>query len=459
MALQPSWIGSGRASEHVGVRAVLTRFDPRRAPALVLVLAPFVLLALAVGLTAEPTRLIFGGDLAVYRRYGLQVLGGSIPYLDFKVEYPPLALSPMILPLLAPPSGGIDDLGYIWRFTLIEGALAGVAGWLLYRATGRSRSTLVLWAVLVCLAWASVALRYDLWPVLCVLVAVLVVDRRPGVAGVALGLGTMLKLYPLALLPVLGVYVLAGRDRTGFVRLAVGCASVVILVMAAAWVLAGPASLQWLVYQQERGLQIESLGAGLVLGLHLLLGQAVDVRNAFGSIQVHAPGSDLLVAASPVVLVGLLGIVTAVAAIRFRRDYRRLGRVPSTSVGLASAAAVAVLLVSSKVLSVQYVIWLLPFSIFLPLRMRWLLLSVTALSTAIYTIDYTGLERLETPMIAALLVRNALLALLAAWLVVETWTGRGSARDAIAGTANGAVAAGLRVATPEVGPRMVGRAP
>ncbi len=395
-------------------------------------LAPLILLALVVGLTPEPTRRIFASDLSVYRSYGLQVLGGSIPYLDFKVEYPPLALAPMILPLLAPPSGGIDDLGYIWRFALIQGALAAAGGWLLYRATGRSRSTLVLWTVLVGLAWASVALRYDLWPVLCVFVAVLVVDRHPGAAGVALGLGTMLKLYPLALLPVLGAYALAGRDRAGFLRLVVGCASVVILVMWAAWVLAGPASLQWLVYQHERGLQIESLGAGVVLGLHLFLGQSVDVGNAFGSIQVQAPGSDLLVAASPVVLVVLLGIVTAVAAMRFRRDHARLGRVPICSVGLASAAAVAVLLVSSKVLSVQYVTWLLPFSIFLSPRLRWLLLAVTALSTAIYTVDYAGLEHLETPMIAALLVRNALLSFLAAWLVVATWRGLWGARDASA---------------------------
>jgi Glycosyltransferase family 87 len=411
------------------VRATVTCFDPRRAPAVVLLAAPLVLLMLIVGLASEQTRLIFASDLSVYRRYGLQVLGGSIPYLDFKVEYPPLALVPMTVPLLAAPAGGIDDLGYIGRFVVVQGALAVAAGWLLFQATGRSRSTLVLWAVLVGLAWASVALRYDLWPVLCVLVAVLVVDRRPGAAGVALGLGTMLKLYPLALLPVLGAYALAGRDRAGFVRLEVGCASVVIAVMAAAWVLAGPASLQWLVYQQDRGLQIESLGAGLFLGLHLFLGEAVDVGHAFGSIQVRAPGSDLLVGASPVALAALLGIVTAVAAIRFRRDYARLGRVPSTSVGLASAAAIAVVLVGSKVLSVQYVIWLLPFVIFLPLRVRWLLLAVTALSTAIYTIDYTGLSRLETPMIAALLVRNVLLAVMAAWLVVELWTGRADARD------------------------------
>jgi hypothetical protein len=287
----------------------------------------------------------------------------------------------------------------------------------------------VLWAVLVGLAWASVALRYDLWPVLCVLVAVVVVDRRPGAAGVALGLGTMLKLYPLALLPVLGAYALARRDRAGFVRLLVGCASVVVLVTAAAWALAGPASLRWLVYQQERGLQIESLGAGLLLGLHVLVGQPLDVAYAFGSVQVRAPGSDLLVAASPIALAALLGVVTAVAALRFRWDYARLGRVPSSSVHLASAAAIAVLLVGSKVLSVQYVIWLLPFAILLPRRMGWLLLAVTALSTAIYTTDYTGLWRLETPVIAALLVRNVLLAVIAAWLLVELWTRRGDARD------------------------------
>jgi Glycosyltransferase family 87 len=411
------------------MRAFMTRLDPRRAPTVVLLLVPPVLLVLIVGLTPEPTRLILAGDLSLYHRYGLQLLGGSIPYLDFNVEYPPLALVPMTLPLLAPPPGGIDDVGYVWRFALAQGVLAVVAGWLLFRTTGRSRSTLVLWAVLVGLAWASVALRYDLWPVLCVLVAAVVVDRRPGAAGVALGLGTMLKLYPIALLPVLGAYALARRDRAGFVRLLVGCVSVVVLVMAAAWVLAGPASLQWLVYQQERGLQIESLGAGLLLGLHVLVGQPIDVAYAFGSVQVRAPGSDLLVAASPIALAVLLGVVTVVTGLRFRWDYARLGRVPSSSVDLASAAAIAVLLVGSKVLSVQYVIWLLPFVIFLPLRIRWLLLAVTALSTAIYTIDYTGLWHLEAPIIVALLVRNVLLAVIAAWLVVEMGTRRGVARD------------------------------
>ena len=406
------------ASDHGSVRTFLPRLDPRRAPTLLLLFAPLVLLLVLVGLTPEKNRLIMASDLAVYHGYGLRLLGGSVPYLDFSLEYPPLALVPMTVPLLVPP-GGIDEVGYVWRFVLVQGVLAVAAGWLLFWATGRSRTTLVLWAVLVGLAWASVALRYDLWPVLWVLVAVLVAERNPGAAGVALGLGAMLKLYPIALLPVLGAYALVRRDRAGFARLVVGCVSVVALVMGAAWALAGPSSLQWLLYQQDRGLQIESLGAGLLLGLHALAGLPLDVVYGFGSVQVAGPGSGLLVAASPIELAALLGLVTMVAALRFRADYALLGRVPSSSLYLASSAVIVALLVGSKVLSVQYVIWLLPFAILLPRRIGWLLVAITALSTAIYTIDYTGLGRLEIPVIAALVLRNALLLALATWLTIR----------------------------------------
>ncbi len=405
---------------------MLTRLDPRRAPTVALVLAPLGLIVLIVWLVAEPARMGFAGDLTIYRDYGTRLLQGSVPYLGFHVEYPPLALAPMTLPLLVALPGGLTEVDYLWQFTLMEGVLAAVGGWLIFRATGGSRTALVWWAVLVSVAWASVALRYDLWAVLCVLVAVLSVDRRPGAAGVALGLGTMLKLYPIVLLPVLCVWAIATRDRSGLARLLVGCASVVVLVMGAAWALAGPDSLQWLSYQADRGLQIESLGAGLLMGLHSLFGEPVDVVRGFGTIQVESSGSDLLVAASPIALAGLLGVVVLVALRRFRLDEDRLGEVPRASIVLASVAAIAAVLVGSKVLSVQYVIWLLPFVPFLPRPMRWLVLAIAALSTAIYTVDYQALLHLEAPWILALLVRNGLLVALLAWLVAELWRSGGS---------------------------------
>jgi hypothetical protein len=277
--------------------------------------------------------------------------------------------------------------------------------------------------------------RYDLWPVLCVLVAVLLVERRPGMAGVALGLGAMLKLYPIAVLPALAAYTLAERDRGGFVRLLAGCASVIAAVMVASWALAGPDSLGWLRYQEDRGLQIESLGAGLLLALHVAAGQPLDVAYGFGTVQVQAPGADLLAAASPLAVAALLAVVIALTWLRFRADHDRLGHVPRSSLVLASAAAIAALLVGAKVLSVQYVIWLLPFVPLLPVRVRWLALAVVALSTAIYTVDYSALWRLETPMILVLLVRNILLALLALWLAAELAGVRRTAPAAEAGRA------------------------
>ena len=44
---------------------------------------------------------------------------------------------------------------------------------------------------------------------------------------------------------------------------------------------------------------------------------------------------------TPEFMAVLLGLVTVVAALRFRRDYARLGAVPSSSLYFASAAAIA----------------------------------------------------------------------------------------------------------------------
>jgi hypothetical protein len=139
---------------------------------------------------------------------------------------------------------------------------------------------------------------------------------------------------------------------------------------------------------------------------------------------VEATGAETLAALSGPVLVVLIGAAIVLATLRFRRDRDHLGRVPRSSLVLATVATILALLVGSKVLSVQYVIWILPFVPFLPVRLRWLALAVVALSTAIYTTDYTALWRLQPAMIGALVVRNALLLALWAWVMVEVARGR-----------------------------------
>src|SRR5438034_10028682 len=40
------------------------------------------------------------GDVPIYERYGNRIEAGDVPYADFRVEYPPLALPAFVVPAL-----------------------------------------------------------------------------------------------------------------------------------------------------------------------------------------------------------------------------------------------------------------------------------------------------------------------------------------------------------------------
>src|SRR5215207_4078479 len=61
-------------------------------------------------------------DLTLYYQNSLNLLHGQLPYRDFALEYPPLALLPFVLPRLATFGLPIDFSGYAWLF-LIQNAL------------------------------------------------------------------------------------------------------------------------------------------------------------------------------------------------------------------------------------------------------------------------------------------------------------------------------------------------
>jgi hypothetical protein len=398
-----------------------------RVPLAVLFLAPAVILAVVVSLLPEPLIRGLGTDIELYHRYASRILSGEIPYRDVPIEYPPLALVPMLAPTLgaAPGSAGFPNLSeYTSRFVLVAAALSVVPGWLLWQFGGRSRRAIAVWGALAVLMWVAAALRYDLWPAIATIAGVLVAAARPGLAGILLGGGTMLKLYPAVVAPILAAAVLVGRDGRGLVRLGLGFLVVVGLVGAWAWAVAGPDSLGWLRYQGDRGLQLESVGASVLLGLHVLIGLPVERNFMFGAAQIVAPGSAEIVATSPwfeaALLVGVLGISLR----RFRLDQRDAGRVAPESIHLAALAAITVSLIASKVLSMQYILWLLPFVPLLHSRIGWLGMALAALTTAIFTFDYEGLAQFEPGMVALLLARNGLLIVLGLVLVRSLWSGR-----------------------------------
>ena len=385
-----------------------------------LLAAPLGVMLLVIALTPGPAFVGVTSDLQVYFDYSAQLLAGATPYRDFPLEYPPLALVPMTLPRLVWLFGaGSDDLR-IQLFAAMEGFVAVLVGWLIGQLAPNRVQGLATWALLVLLAGGSIAWRYDLWPAATVLVAFAAVGwGRPGLAGVALGVGTMLKLFPLVVLPILVARFLVMRDRAGLARLVGGMAIVVGFVMGVSFVAAGSDSLHWLTYEIDRGLQLESTGSGVLLLVHVLTGQPYAIEHAFGTLQVVAPGADAIVAATPAVEVLVLAVVAVVALLRFRREAASDGRIQPATTAMAIVAVLVALIVSSKVFSAQYIVWFLPLVPFLPGRMRLLPLTIVSLSTVIYPVSYALLWQLEPLMAVTLNVRNALLIAFLAWLLVR----------------------------------------
>jgi hypothetical protein len=101
--------------------------------------------------------------------------------------------------------------------------------------------------------------------------------------------------------------------------------------------------------QLKRGLEVESLGGGVLLVLHRLGLHSVTLRD-------EAPGSRDAVGTLPDALAVLSSLAVVAAVLYVAWVYLRGGR----DRVVASAAAVTAFVAFGKVLSPQYVVWLVP---------------------------------------------------------------------------------------------------
>jgi hypothetical protein len=294
------------------------------------------------------------GDVSLYQLYGEHLADGLLPYRDFALEYPPGALPYFWLPRLASDYlHGIELLA--WACGAGTVALVALT---LARVTESPRRLYagVAFAAVGPLALGSVTLvRYDLWPALLTAGALLaLVAGRPRLGLGLLAVGAAVKVYPLVLLPIALVHVRRewGMRKAG---IALGAFAIVLaLVVGPFLVFAGHGLVDTFSRQAGRDLQVESLGAGALLLLHQLGAYTPQATNSLSSFSLGGSVADAVATASTI-LQGLA--VLAVWIVYARRDVpddepRRLL--------LASAAAVAAFVTFGKVLSPQYLLWLIP---------------------------------------------------------------------------------------------------
>jgi hypothetical protein len=282
---------------------------------------------------------------------------GLVPYRDFALEYPPLSLVAFLLPAILP-GGGLDYPAYRTMFeALMALAMVGlvpVVGWTVARVGGGRGAVLLAVGFLaaVPLLFGPLTIsRYDPWPALLTAAATLaMVSGRPRLGFALLALGTLAKVYPIFLAPLFAWYAWrrAGR-REALGAIAVGAAAglaglVPFLAIDPGGTL-GPFSRTL-----ERPLQVESLGASVLMGLRAWFGLAIGpVSFGFDSYNLIGPYTADAARVETSLLLGSLVVLWGVAVAGPARPERFVG---------ACAAALALTVALGKVLSPQYDLWL-----------------------------------------------------------------------------------------------------
>jgi Glycosyltransferase family 87 len=296
-------------------------------------------------------------DTPVYQGYGDKILSGHAPYRDFAVEYPPGALPVFVAPAVPVPRAHIHSYTQIFEGLMgICGIAAVAAVSLILVRDGAGARRLI--AALALAALGSLALgpvvlsRFDLWPAaLTVLAMAALVTRRSVLALAVLGLAFVAKIYPVVLMPLVLTYLWRREGRKTALFGAGAFLSVSLAVVLPFLALSPDGLWESVSGQASRPLQLESLGASVLLVAHQISGLTVVVWPSHGSDNLWGSTPDALAKAQSVLQVlVLIGLWIAFA--RGPADTGRLFRF--------SAAAVCAFIILGKVLSPQYLVWLLP---------------------------------------------------------------------------------------------------
>jgi hypothetical protein len=291
-------------------------------------------------------------DTGLYGLYGNRIVHGQLPYRSgFSMEFPPGAIPALAVPALP----GSHYALWFKLFELACGLAAVTAVWFALADTPSRRQVVAVLVTAVTPAvLGPIAVNsFDFWPAALAAWAVALVIRGRADIGLALlGAATAAKLYPVLLAPALAVHT-AHRYGWPTARRALLLGTLVLGAIFVPFALLAPGGLRYSLQEQAtRGLQVESLGGSIFGVAHRLgAGYHVVVSHAPFSFDIAGRG-----AASAATALSLLALLAAAAAwwllVRAEADRDRTLR--------AVAATAAAFVAFGKVLSPQYLLFLVP---------------------------------------------------------------------------------------------------
>jgi hypothetical protein len=372
-------------------------------------------------------------------------LDGYTPYADFKTEYPPGALLLFILPRIF--TEVLALYGYIFASVLLLADLGILlffwripalvrAGEVKTDMARRYESTLLCLTYIVFTAVFGRLLfqNYDLIIGLLLAASVYFALRKKAfVVDALVAVGIWLNLATLIWIPLLWWYGFVSRDEAALSQRSYKISEIVRALLPRAAVLAGSLGVLFLPFfilsgrsldqivrfHLERGTQLESTAAGI-----LMLGAKIfgfGLSTEFTHRAIHLSGE---LGSQGAVFTGIFSIIVfVILTIYLARMIQNQSDAQARRIWLIRGllATVLALLATSKAFLPQYLLWVCPLAAFLAhdhqpriSRVGWCLFAANLISSVVFFFFYPDLIEMHFLPGVLLLIRN----LLMVWLVV-----------------------------------------
>jgi len=361
------------------------------------VITRLLLIGTLTGAVPYPDGPLVINDVKLYAEWSNLLVTGRFPIGDDMWQYPPGA---GIVFALAAMAGSNPVAGFV-----LIALLSDLATLLVLAIAGRRRKVgygaAWAWVVGAMVVGPVFLARFDVLPTFAAVVT-LVLVARPVWSGVAAGVGTMLKVWP-------GIMLIA-LPRKSLPRGVLGFALAVAAIFAVVslWSTGG---VSFLGEQGARGLQVESVGALPFMVANVFTDVPTEFR--FGAMEVDVPVTiplGLAITLLGFAILGVLGIL------------RLAGRLETSAPVDVALTALLVSMVTSRVLSPQYSVWLLGVAavVFLDPASRlrtvvWLLVPSVLVTQVIYPFGYGSFLDGSWWAVTLQVVRIALLLVATGW--------------------------------------------
>ena len=348
-----------------------------------------LLLGAVTGLVPYPDGPLVINDVKLYAEWSDLLVTGRFPTGDDMWQYPPAAGLAFALAALLGPNPVAAFVGIVLAADLAITVVLLVAG---HRARGDAASgndAAWAWVIGGLLVGPVLVARFDVLPTLFAVIGLVLATgvaasvaasrRRNWVsaaAGAAFSVGALLKVWPALLLVSVPRRALPAAIA-GFI-----VAAAVVLLGVGLW---ADGAVSFLGEQGARGLQIESVGAWPFMVANAFVFE-VPTEFRYGAMEVDLPITIPL---------GLAITVAGFAVLGAFAVLRLIGRLEGVAPADIALATVLVSVVTSRVLSPQYSVWVVGVAAvtFLDPRSRsrlavWLLIPSVLVTQAIYPFGY-----------------------------------------------------------------------